>query len=132
MESSKEKLDAYLKSIGGLENGRRPNRPPITDAQYFECHEGWYPLIQELIEDLIKLDWDKQVIQVKEKFGGLRFYINEGSKEIHDRITEAESNSYATCEYCGSAGEARRDIGWIRTLCDQHYLEKLDHLNKKP
>lgn len=123
MESSKEKIDSYLESIGGLENGWRTDRPPIKDAHFFDCHDGWYPLIQKLIEDLIQLGWDKKVTQVKEKFGGLRFYINEGSDEIHTRITEAEIESYTICEMCGAPGEIRRDIGWYRTLCDSHHTE---------
>jgi hypothetical protein len=126
MESLKEKLDAYLESIGGLENGWRPDRPPIKDAHYFECNEGWYPLIQKLIEDLIQLGWDKQVTQVKEKFGGLRFYINEGFDEVHTRITKAEGESYTICEMCGEAGEIRRDTGWYRTLCEAHHIEIKD------
>ena len=126
MESLKEKLDAYLESICGLENGWRPHRPPIKDAHYFECNEGWYPLIQQLIEDIIKLGWNRQVTQVKEKFGGLRFYINEGSPEVHARITEAEIKSYTICEMCGSPGETRRDTGWYRTLCEAHHIEIKD------
>jgi hypothetical protein len=129
MESNKEKIDSYLESIGGLENGWRTDRPPIKDAHYFECHEGWYPLIQKLIEDLIKLGWDKQVTQVKEKFGGLRFYINEGSNEVHDRITKAEQESYTICEMCGTSGEIRKDTGWYRTLCEAHHTEIK---NRKP
>lgn len=129
MESSKEKLDTYLESIGGLKNGWRTDRPPIKDAHYFECNEGWYPLIQKLIEDLIQLGWNKQVTQVKEKFGGLRFYINEGSDEIHTRITKAEVESYTICEQCGAPGEIQRDIGWYRTLCDSHHAEIK---NRKP
>lgn len=123
MESNKEKIDSYLESIGGLENGWRTDRPPIKDAHFFNCHDGWYPLIQKLIEDLIQLGWDKKVTQVKEKFGGLRFYINEGSDEVHTRITEAEIKSYTICEMCGAPGEIRRDIGWYRTLCDSHHAE---------
>lgn len=126
MESSKEKIDSYLESIGGLENGWRTDRPPIKDAHYFECNEGWYPLIQKLIEDLIQLGWDKHVTQVKEKFGGLRFYINEGSNEVHDRITKAEQESYTICEMCGAPGEIRRDLGWYRTLCEAHHIEIKD------
>jgi hypothetical protein len=131
MESSKEKLDAYLKSIGGLTNGWRPDRPPITSSDYFDCNEGWYPLIQKLIEDLIQLGWDKQITQVKEKFGGLRFYINSGSTEIYDRISEAERASYSICEDCGEPGELRKDLGWYFTLCDKHHQEKKEERSKK-
>jgi hypothetical protein len=125
MESHKEKMDAYLQSIGGLENGYQKDRPPITDSYFFECDEGWYPLIQELIEDLIKLGWNRQVCQVKEKFGGLRFYINEGSKEIHDRISKAEADSYTICEETGLPGKLRTDLGWHVTLCDAEYEKRL-------
>ncbi len=130
MQSPKEKIDSFLESIGGLENGWRTDCPPIIDAHFFECGPGWYSLIQELIEDLINLGWNKQTTQVKEKFGGLRFYINEGSKEIHDRVIKAEIKSYSTCEKCGSSGEARRDIGWISTLCDLHYAEKKEEFTR--
>ena len=129
--SQKEKMDLYLESIGGLENGWQPDRPPIKDAYSFECDEGWYLLIQELIEDLLKLGWDKQITQVKEKFGGLRFYINEGSKEVFERIIEAENTSYSICEKCGEPGELRRDIGWFRTLCDLHHHEKKEEIKDR-
>ena len=123
MDSAKEKMDVYLESIDGLTNGWRPDRPPIKDANFFDCNEGWYPLIQRLIEDLIDLGWDKQVTQVKEKFGGLRFYVNSCSTEMLDRISEAERESYTICENCGASGEVRRDLVWHSTLCDAHYQQ---------
>jgi hypothetical protein len=108
-------------SIGGLENGFFTDREPIVDSGFFGVNQGWFPIIKSLIEDLIKLGWDKQTCQVKEKFGGLRFYINSGSDEIHQRILQAEKESYETCEVCGKHGELRKDIGWYFTLCDEHY-----------
>lgn len=131
MESPKEKLDAYLESIGGLENGWRPDRPPIKDAHCFDCNEGWYPLIQELIEDLIKLGWDKQITQVKEKFGGLRFYVNSCTSEMLERIGKAEADSYHICEDCGDPGELRKDLGWYFTLCDAHHQQKKEERKKR-
>ena len=74
-------------------------------------------------EKLIELGWDKQICQVKEKFGGLRFYINEGSDEIYKRIVRAEDDSYKICEVTGDVGELRTDIGWYRTLCEDEYLK---------
>jgi hypothetical protein len=120
---SKEDLNYFLESIDGLENGFYADRPPIKDYRYFGVDEGWYGIIKELIEDLIKLGWNKQVCQVKEKFGGLRFYINDGSNEIHDRIIDAEKKSYEVCEKCGNSGKLRNDIGWYLTLCEDHYKE---------
>jgi hypothetical protein len=127
---TKKEIDEYLISIGGLESGYRINMPPITDAYAFDIQPGWYPLIKELIEDLISLGWNKQILQVKEKFGGLRFYINEGTDEIHNRIIEAERKSYTICEITGKPGELRKDIGWYRTLCGEEYLkykQKYEH-----
>ena len=82
-----KEMNEYLKSIGGLENGFYPDEDPIKDSEFFECGNGWYPLIKDLITDLIELGWDKQTCQVKEKFGALRFYINNGSDEIFKKYT---------------------------------------------
>jgi hypothetical protein len=127
---SKEEMDKYLESIGGLENGYYPDRGPITNSNFLHVGEGWYELIKDLIEDLISLGWDKQTCQVKEKFGGLRFYINAGSDEIFSRISKAENDSYNICEVCGTPGELKTDIGWYRTLCEEHYQKKKVEKNK--
>lgn len=84
-----------------------------------DCGDGWVPLLDSLIVDLKALGWDGELHQVKEKFGGLRFYIGAGSKEVHDRITKAKNDSFDTCEVCGKPG-ALREGGWIKTLCDEH------------
>jgi hypothetical protein len=125
-----EQMNEFLQSIGGLENGYYSDRPRITDCGFFAVGDGWYPLIKELIEDLIALGWDKQTCQVKEKFGGLRFYINGGSDEIFNRISKAENDSYEICEICGEKGELKTDIGWYTTLCDKHYEERKVKRNK--
>lgn len=125
-----EEMNQFLQSIGGLENGFYPDRELITDCNFFTINNGWFPLVKELIEDLIALGWDKQLCQVKEKFGGLRFYINDGSDEIYDRISKAESDSYNICEMCGEKGELRKDLGWFFTLCDKHHQEKKVERNK--
>jgi hypothetical protein len=116
---TKEEMNAFLESIGGLNNGYYPDNPPIKSAGFFSVGPGWLGIIKRLIEDLIELGWDKQICQVKEKFGGLRFYINSGSEEIWHRIQLAESASYITCEKCGELGQVRGD-GWITTLCEEH------------
>lgn len=58
-------------------------------------------------------------VQVKEKFGGLRFYVEGGTSEIHNFIAMAESMSYRTCEECGSPGNVYRK-GWHKTMCEVH------------
>ncbi len=120
---TEEEFNNFLEEIGGLKNGYKTNSPPIKDAGYFSVGSGWYQLLKDLIVDLIELGWDKEVCQVKEKFGGLRFYINDGSNEIHNRITDAEKKSYEVCEKCGNLGKLRNDIGWYLTLCEDHYKQ---------
>jgi hypothetical protein len=114
-----KELNEYLISIGGLTNVFTGNK--VTDSDFFQVSLGWNLIIKNLIQDLIRLGWNKEVIQVKEKFGGLRFYINEGTDEIHQRIGEAELESMKTCEITGRPGKIRTDIGWYRTLCDEEY-----------
>jgi hypothetical protein len=63
------------------------------------------------------------VRQIKEKFGGLRFYYDGGDKFIHGLTVMAESFSYITCEECGTPGTVRSG-GWIKTLCDLHEQER--------
>jgi len=122
-------MSEYLVSIGGLRHAWGSHEIIINNPKFFGVGSGWYPIIKDLIDGLIKLGWDKNVIQVKQKFGGLRFYIDEGSDEMHKLIIEAERKSYETCEKCSEKGKARRDIGWHLTLCDEHYQEKIKEIN---
>lgn len=116
-----EEMDKFLESIGGLENGFFSDRPKIISNGFLEISNGWFGLVKELIEDCIALGWDKQICQIKEKFGGLRFYINSASDEIFNKISEAEDKSFTTCEVTGNPGQLRTDIGWYRTLSDEEY-----------
>jgi len=83
---------------------------------------GWYDIIDELCAKLEPLG----VVagQIKEKFGGLRFYVEamtingDGADKVRKAINEAEIKSYQTCESCGKPGE-RRGGGWIQVLCDE-------------
>ena len=57
--------------------------------------------------------------QVKEKFGGLRFYYSGGDDVIDGMVQLAEALSYVTCEDCGGLG-TRNNTGYIRTTCEAH------------
>ena len=59
------------------------------------------------------------VEQVKEKFGGLRFYQICGDEFVMGAVALAERMSYTICEECGEPGKLRSG-GWMRTLCDRH------------
>lgn len=88
--------------------------------------DGWFWLIHHLcraLQECTDKDGSPQVVafQVKEKFGGLKFYINNGSgsNEQYSLIHFTESLSYSVCEECGSMADiSLRKGGWIRALCD--------------
>lgn len=116
--TSKE-FEKYLESIGGLKNGYFSDRPNITHNMC-ECNDGWLELIKNCIEECIEAGWNKEICQIKEKFGGLRFYINSANKEVFDIISKYEKLSYETCEWCGTTENVKiRKNGWWRTLCDK-------------
>ena len=72
----------------------------------------------QLSSEDVKTEDELQVIavQVKEKFGGLRFYVGAADEEVNGMIRMAESMSYKICEECGCPGRPSKE-GWIRTLC---------------
>ena len=89
----------------------------------FECGDGWFNIIYELAKDVEALAKKTDLLeltvhQVKEKFGGLRFYLNKRvGRDIQMRIHKAELISLETCEECAHPGY-RRNLGYIKTLCD--------------
>lgn len=82
-----------------------------------ECGPGWASLYLPLIERC-KAE-GVAILQIKEKFGGLRFYVGAASDDLFTAIDEAEKRSITMCEECGEPGRLR-GLGWIRTLCDIH------------
>ena len=145
----------------------RDHWPPEKEGYMFwggtGCGEGWMPLIQALSVELELIitrhiqdkgidvtDYQKPggdppwpyVVQIKEKFGGLRFYVStagirldmmtpqgvksfkQGAKEedpwqeVYELIGKAEKKCSELCENCGKPGKLRDDRPWILTLCD--------------
>lgn len=113
----------------------------------FAVGSGWWPILQALCQQIDAYtkwrnntrfallkdnphnhsipDMVPQVIveQVKEKFGGLRFYYQGGDECIRGMITMAEQWAGNTCEECGKPGRSRSG-GWIKTLCDEHEAKR--------
>ena len=116
---NKEEFETYLISIGGLVRTYRDYKGPIVDAKFCQCHEGWYGIIKNVIEELIALGWNKRINQIKEKFGGLRFYAEDLPEGGNDVIIKYERLSSTICEMCGQSG-VPREGKWIRTLCEEH------------
>lgn len=85
---------------------------------------GWNHILAQLNAKLSMLDPDYKILQIKEKFGTLRFYYETNTtlfsiKEAMDRyIRYAEIQSSKTCEKCGAEGSLiNRKMGWMKTVC---------------
>jgi len=108
--------------------------PKMFQDKYggFAVGKGWYPILERLCANIQQhIEWKNRteevvpqvvVEQIKEKFGGLRFYYQGGDEQIAGMVRMAEAWADIACEECGGIGK-RRGGGWIRTLCDLHEAE---------
>ena len=97
---------------------------------------GWTSILEKLdekIADIAGEDYPKvKVLQVKEKFGSLRVYMDlielpkDKWQQVNQVIGEAEKESLKTCEKCGQPGTQqgattapveRLKYGRVLTLC---------------
>jgi hypothetical protein len=111
---------------------RRRRGTPLGERT-IECGPGWYALVARLARRLeVQIDRlprrsQRQVfcVQVKEKFGGLRFYMSATTTAMRDAIDRATDESFHICEDCGRPGKPRRRRGWVSTLCQAHAKARL-------
>ena len=122
------------------------HKPMTESCMYwgFECGDGWYNIIDAMcavIQGHINFQNNKRriylekqykdipdevpqvvAVQVKEKFGGLRFYYDGGDDYINGVVNMAVFMAEKTCMECGSPGTMRTD-GWWHVACEEHYDE---------
>ena len=131
-----------------LTNFLKENFSFLSNLRYISCGDGWFNIIRDLSQYILDLQPPDhfEVIQIKEKFGGLRYYykmyqrlgdqnhpymmieetLHEFNKcteflqKLQYIVMNAESNSYITCEYCGKPAFSIGKGLWIKTLCDEH------------
>ena len=101
----------------------------FPNGGYFACREGWFELLLGLLQSLKAAGASAEnmkVVQVKEKFGTLRFYVSLETEDdaLRDRlygiIAKAEAASESICEDCGGGPTERKGTkprSWIRVLC---------------
>ena len=95
-------------------------------ARGFEHGDGWYDILWRLCADLepLVMELEKEsgerfeVVQVKEKLGTLRFYVNHHTDAFDKLIEEGQEESSRTCEVCGQPGKERETGGGVRAVCD--------------
>ena len=90
-----------------------------------ECGKGWEHLYQPVIDAVNKwneehkdVELPMEIIQIKEKYGTLRIYLNFYTDEIKDMIRKAEDESYYTCEICGKHIGGPITTSWIYSMCE--------------
>jgi hypothetical protein len=114
--------------------------PKMFGGKYggFAVGEGWWPILERLCANIQShINWRNEqytkygrgeevqqvvVEQIKEKFGGLRFYYQGGCEQVHGMVRMAEAWADASCEECGAPGTSG-GRGWIKTLCPVHRAE---------
>ena len=128
MDDEFEKYDAFEKRL-------TKKYPAMFSQPYggIACGEGWWPIIETLcgiINGHIKWkNTDTEVVpqvvvmQIKEKFGGLRFYYEGGDEQIRGMVYMAEALADKICEDCG-APATKKTSGWIKTVCDTHFEQR--------
>jgi hypothetical protein len=99
---------------------------------------GWWPILEEAfigITGLLELcpGSSCQAQQIKEKFGGLRFYTQSKAGKAPDEeafysaignyIRTAEIKASHTCEACGAPGECGGK-NWLKTYCEKHAAQQ--------
>jgi hypothetical protein len=131
MNYTEAEYDEFVKSM-------ETKYPKMFAQPYggFAVDKGWWPILQALCANIQHhIDWwnknhekhpvVEQVVveQIKEKFGGLRFYYTGGDDQISGMVRMAESWADRHCEECGKPGR-QREGGWIKTLCDEHEAKR--------
>jgi hypothetical protein len=98
-------------------------RIPSRWGRWVSCDAGWYPLVIRVDAQLLELDPDYEVHQIKQDFAALdfKFATAKGLNvwQAMRAITDAaREESRRTCERCGRPGRTSVRDGWYKTLCD--------------
>lgn len=95
---------------------------------------GWWKafglmLCEEIQQELHKFDFVNKfsLLQVKEKFGGLRIYNNGAPGNIHRITDKYEQISQNVCYNCGKPDVAITNAGWLLPLCKECFEKEEWH-----
>lgn len=87
-----------------------------------DCNEGWWGIVISLHKALKRLDPDYRPVQIKQKFGGLRYYYDteheyEVQELMEEQVRKYEKEASTTCEYTARKGARLYNInGWYTTI----------------
>lgn len=105
--------------------------PPKEPYELFgvECDSGWYDIVRPLIDYVEKYNNehpDDQIVilQVKEKFACLEFYVDNATPELKKMIEEAQYKASRTCECCGDTSDVGKTFTqWYKIICRKCAIE---------
>ena len=136
MDERKEKFLKMLEEYKKKREEERKANPEKFKRKWsyelfgVECGKGWeslYKPLMEYIEEYNHTHTDKpiEIHQVKEKFGGLRFYTNFTDEKLREMIRKAEEKSFNTCEICGKyIDKPIVENHWIYPQCEECHTKK--------
>jgi hypothetical protein len=88
------------------------------DDLYYECPPGWRSIVDPVVKALELMG--VEVLQVKEKFGGLRLYVTEHDDFVNGMIRGAEEICANRCQMCGtSPAKLVNRNNWLSTVCNE-------------
>ena len=109
----------------------KPKDGDMTSLKQFgiECGDGWFGILINLCSKLALLRMRNfRVVQIKEKFGTLRFYFDSAPQwkldKIIEFINEASEASSHICEVCGAPGRLVKTTWLLLTRCNSCIREK--------
>lgn len=83
--------------------------------------KGWEPLVRTVYNARAGMGIPVGIIQVKERYGGLRIYTEYFVNELDDIIRRVGYESLKICEECGNSGRlVSGSSGEFKTRCDDH------------
>ena len=111
----------------------RKNREINTPYELFgiECGKGWMSLIQPILDYIkeynakVSTDEKIEILQIKEKMGTLRIYLDNAPEELLKMVDDAERDSGNICELCGSRENVGKTSGYIMTMCYECVRKKV-------
>lgn len=78
---------------------------------------GWYEITRQACDAIVRVDPTARAAQLKEKFGGIRLYMNTCAQTTHTVIEALEAQSFHTCQECGAPGTRTQKKWLVITLC---------------
>jgi hypothetical protein len=101
-----------------------------------DVNEGWYQLIVDCDKELTAIDPHYQIVQIKEKFGGLRYYFHpsqsDTSEAMRKVVEKYEAIALVTCEATGGLGVLMKGVGgWLKTLNPEYAKTTIFYKNYK-